>query len=78
MAKTKNKVKGTTTPVTTTPKALAEELGIDPKRLRGYLRKNHSRDDEMHRQSWVIDEATAGAAREYFANRNKDEESVEA
>ena len=56
--------------VTYTPKALAEEIGVDPKVLRGYLRKHHTRALEVKNQSWIIDEDTAEAARTKFA-KNK-------
>ena len=50
-----------------TPKALAAELNIDPKRLRGWLRKEFARASEAHNTTWAIDEATAEAARKRFA-----------
>lgn len=53
-------------PTTITPKALADELGIDPKRLRGWLRANHTRAAEAKNTTWAIDAATADAARERF------------
>lgn len=52
---------------TITPKALAEELNIDAKRLRGWLRKNHERDLTAKNTTWAIDAETADAARERFA-----------
>ena len=55
------------TPTTITPKALAEELAIDPKRLRSYLRKNHTRANEAKNTSWTLDTETADAARAAFA-----------
>jgi phage antirepressor YoqD-like protein len=55
------------TPTTITPKALAEELGIDPKRLRGWLRANHTRPAEAKNTTWGIDAEAADAARARFA-----------
>lgn len=52
---------------TITPKALAEELAIDPKRLRSYLRKAHTRPSEAKNTTWGIDKATADDARDHFA-----------
>lgn len=49
-----------------TPKELAAELKIDPKKLRGYLRKNHARKADQHNTSWTIDTKTANAARNHF------------
>ena len=50
-----------------TPKELAAELGVDPKRLRGYLRANFARPAEAKNSSWSIPAAAADAAREHFA-----------
>lgn len=54
-------------PTTMTPKALAEELNIDPKRLRGWLRKEHSRTPEAKNTTWAITPDVVEAARERFA-----------
>jgi hypothetical protein len=51
---------------TYTPKALAAEIGIDPKVLRAYLRKNHTRIAEAKNTSWIIPETVAKAARKAF------------
>jgi hypothetical protein len=53
-----------------TPKELAAELGIDPKVLRGWLRKEHTRKAEAKNTSWVIPATVAAAARKAFA-KNK-------
>ncbi len=50
-----------------TPKALAEELGIDPKRLRSFLRANFTRVAEAKNTSWGITPEAAKAAKEHFA-----------
>lgn len=50
-----------------TPKALAEEIGIDPKRLRSYLRANFARPAEAKNTTWGIAPDAAKAAREHFA-----------
>jgi malate synthase len=52
------------TPIT--PKVLAEEIGIDPKSLRGFLRKEFARAPEAKNTSWIITPDAADAAREHF------------
>jgi len=52
---------------TYTPKVLANEIGVDPKVLRAYLRKNHTREDTAKNTSWIIPETVANAARKAFA-----------
>ena len=54
---------------TLTPAALAEEIGITPKSLRGYLRKAHTRPNEVKNTSWLIDAEVADAARAHFAKQ---------
>lgn len=54
---------------TITPKALALEIGCDPKSLRGYLRKNFARSVEVKNTSWLIGSDAAKAAREHFAKQ---------
>ena len=49
-----------------TPKALAEELSIDPKALRSYLRKNFARPAEAKNTTWGIAPDAAQAARDHF------------
>lgn len=51
----------------TTPKALATELGVDPKRLRGFLRANFPRVAEAKNTSWSIGPEAVAAAKEHFA-----------
>lgn len=51
---------------TITPKALAEEIGVDPKTLRGYLRKHHTRTAEVKGTGWIIPADVADAARAKF------------
>jgi len=62
---------------TIAPKDLAAELGIDPKRLRGWLRKEFARKAEQKNTSWAIDEVTANAARERFAPKVEESSTVE-
>ena len=51
-----------------TPKALAEELGIDPKRLRGWLRSSDfARPAEAKNTTWALTPDVADAARARFA-----------
>lgn len=57
---------------TITPKALALEIGCDPKSLRGYLRKNFARPVEAKNTSWIITKDAANAAREHFAKQRTD------
>lgn len=64
------------TPTTITPKDLASELGIDPKRLRGWLRANHTRAAEAKNTTWGITAEVADAARERFTPA--DDEGAEA
>jgi hypothetical protein len=62
------------TPATITPKALAEELGIDPKRLRGWLRtSDFARPIEAKNTTWTLDETIADAARARFAPATDEE-----
>jgi len=49
-----------------TPKALAEEIGVDAKSLRGYLRKEFPRAAEAKNTSWIITDDAAQAARDHF------------
>lgn len=55
------------TPAIVTPTALATELGIDPKRLRAYLRSAHTRAPEAKNTSWALTPDVIAAARERFA-----------
>jgi DNA-binding CsgD family transcriptional regulator len=57
-----------------TPKDLAEELGVSPKVLRAYLRRNHTRNAEAKNTSWVISEAVAKKARAAFAKNQATDE----
>ena len=52
-----------------TPKVLADEIGVDPKRLRAYLRANFTRPLEVKNTSWAITADAANAAREHFAKQ---------
>ena len=51
---------------TITPTDLANELGMSPKTLRGWLRKHHTRAANAKNTSWAIDTKTANAARKAF------------
>lgn len=53
-----------TTPLT--PKALAEEIGIDAKSLRGFLRKTFPRPVEAKNTSWIVPADAAKAAKDHF------------
>lgn len=50
-----------------TPKALAEEIGVDAKVLRAYLRKTFPRPIEVKNTTWLITPDAADSAREKFA-----------
>lgn len=52
---------------TTTPKALAQELGIDPKRLRSFLRANFTRTAEAKNTTWALTPDAVIDARAHFA-----------
>jgi flagellar biosynthesis protein FliP len=54
------------------PKVLANEIGCDPKSLRGFLRKAYPRAIEAKNTSWIITEDAANAAREHFAKQKTD------
>jgi uncharacterized protein YjcR len=55
---------------TYTPTQLATELGISPKVLRAWLRKEHARTAEAKNTSWVVTAKVAAEARKVFA-KNK-------
>jgi hypothetical protein len=59
----------TTNAKTYTPKALALEIGCDPKSLRGFLRKNFTRTNEVKNTSWIITNDAANAAKAHFAKQ---------
>lgn len=50
-----------------TPAELAAELGVAPKTLRDWLRREHPRPSTAHRERWSIDDAMADAARGHFS-----------
>jgi hypothetical protein len=50
----------------TTPKALAAEIGIDPKVLRGHLRKAHTRVAEAKNTTWLIPADVAEEVKDHF------------
>lgn len=52
-----------------TPKALAEEIGIDAKVLRSFLRKEYTRPQEAKNTSWIVPTDAANAARAHFAKQ---------
>jgi hypothetical protein len=59
-----------------TPKVLANEIGCDPKSLRGFLRKNFARSLDVKNTSWSIDPIAAKAAREHFAKQRTNAEAT--
>lgn len=62
----------TDTANTMTPKALAEELAIDPKRLRAFLRSQFTRPAEVKNTSWAITPEAIAAAREKFTPKKEE------
>jgi uncharacterized protein YjcR len=57
------------------PKDLALELGIDPKTLRGWLRKEYARPADKKNTSWLIAEDVADAAREHFLADDEEDDT---
>lgn len=49
-----------------TPKVLADEIGIDAKVLRSFLRKEFPRPVEAKNTSWIVPTDAADAARDHF------------
>lgn len=60
-----------------TPKALAEEIGIDPKVLRSYLRKEFPRPQEAKNTTWIVPAPAATKAKEHFAKKEAKAPEVE-
>ena len=60
-----------------TPNELAGELGVDPKRLRDWLRETYPRSPAEHGQPWVVDEMMANEARRHFGRRGTTERGGE-
>lgn len=60
---------------TYTPKALSEELDVDAKRIRAFLRGHDvlSRDAESKNTSWMLTEAQAKVVRDRFTQSDEDE-----
>jgi hypothetical protein len=57
-----------------TPKALAQELGINPKTLRAYLRREHTRSSQEKNTSWKLTDAQVEAARVHFTAADDESE----
>lgn len=57
-----------------TPKQLAEELEIDPKTLRGFLRREFPRDESDKNTSWKLTDDQVEAARAKFTASDEDED----
>lgn len=58
--------RGTMSDAPLTPKALAEDIGIDAKVLRSYLRKTFPRAVEAKNTSWIVPADAATAAKTHF------------
>ncbi len=54
-----------------TPRELAGELGISPKKLRSWLRTTYPRHPSELGQSWYLTKPQADAAREHFGTRSE-------
>lgn len=52
-----------------TPDDIAEELGVDPKRVRDYLRENFTRSEAEKHQPWHVTAQMATALRAHFTRR---------
>lgn len=61
-----------------TPKVLAEEIGIDAKVLRSFLRQTFPRPVEVKNTTWIIPAEAADAAREKFAKHEAKAEEAPA
>jgi hypothetical protein len=59
------------------PNDLAKELGVNPKSLRAYLRKVHTRPNDAKNTSWYLSDAQADDVREHFAPQDDDAEETE-
>lgn len=60
-------------PAFITPKALGEELDVNPKRIRAFLRQEWTRNPEAKNTSWMLDEDAANAVRARFTPAEDDE-----
>jgi len=65
--------RGTMSNAPLTPKALAEEIGIDPKNLRAYLRKTYPRPLEVKNTTWIVPADAATAAKAHFKKQEAKE-----
>ena len=50
-----------------TPIDLAEELMVDPRAIRAWLRRNHPRSEAEKHQRWHLDARLAGLVRAQFS-----------
>lgn len=62
---------------TYTPKELANEIGVDAKVLRAYLRKNHTRPNEAKNTTWIIPASVAATAKKAFVKNVATEKAPE-
>ena len=63
---------------TFSPKQLAEELEVDAKRIRAYLRSNFPRVAEAKNTGWMLDSDVADEVREHFiAAKSKKSEDTD-
>lgn len=60
------------------PSDLADELGVDPKSVRNFLRREFKRPQSKKNTSWYLTEEMAEAIRSYFADEEEDEDAEEA
>ena len=59
------------------PKVLAEELNINPKALRAFLRREFPRGNQEKNTSWYLTEEQISKAREYFSDEEEADETEE-
>jgi hypothetical protein len=62
------------TPKIVRPSELAEVLDIDPKALRGFLRKEFPRSSKEHNTSWSLTPEMIEAATDHFSPDDEDED----
>jgi hypothetical protein len=72
--------KAQTEPVTVRPEELADELGVNGKAVRAFLRKNFARAAEAKGSRWTIDASgpVAAAVREKFTPQPATEKAAKA
>jgi hypothetical protein len=65
-------VKVEATPQGVRPNDLAKELGVDGKRIRGFLRQEFTRPLDAKNSSWFLTDTQVAAVKERFAPKSDD------